>query len=1736
MPKNLRQILDENNITKQVIIPTEIDTLLISLFITDPPPEADIPQPLTGPLSGKVKGGADQSLLGFASLKIDRIGPEVGFTLTLSNGSAFTIDLNYDSFFKLPAGLKGATIQDDGDKKVLNAIVPDIQVALKGVVLLRIAGSATTPATMRLLGPGAEDAVLTMTCDPPAFLWGDSGFGLHLPDGIVLDDSMVEAPPPPTHALAPFASQNPAWRGIAIRNAELFIPETTPLIGGIPIPIDVEIGSPVGIDARTQVRIPAQDKRPEIAATVEWRDPTAASLDKCLPTSIELVAQWQVKDKTTTFSDTPVTLGGGNPLTARARFARDLRDQQMKFDLSLQGGGQDGLIAVTAGSGDTVPKIFVTATALATALVADAQVNPDPQRDASGTTLHLLLVAATALSSFFTDRGRVVVHGAEIAGDVALANAPLRFRVDYSVDVVVKPISLGALSISMNGEVPMRIRYRDVGLEVDFTKSGPEMFSLSFAGCSVLVEDPGGWIVHSPGSLLDILGTRSGHGSTWFEVDMRFALDLGPVKVSGATLRATFDDANLGQGPKVILRGLDVTLQVPDLLTGQGLGRITENGFDAGLAVQISKLGIGAKAFVRYQEVGDIREVLLDIGLDLPAPIPVANSGLGIFGLGGVFAINGMLPPPNPGQDPLVTQLTWKPTQPNAIPVKRGGMVLGLGAVLGTIPDLGYAFSTKAMIIASTPDIAVRAALDARFVTERAEMSELGTPPPDVGLRVLGLLVIDDTAVSLALRGTFDMPVLLHTEIPVAAFYPYGKNDWFLHIGSDTVPGPDGRPLRGPGPVAATLLPDLLDINGYAYLMLDGNGIPNLGGTGFNPGGFALGMGFGFDIVYPLGVIWLEMSAHAVIGMASNPLMLIGLGGLSGSLHLGPFSLGVTADVKFQVGPGDKRVLYFKVCGEVDLWLTTLRGCVEIGTDTQQGEVTDPKTAVLDHVGLMDWNGQELATATLVPGDDPGAPPQNLPIVWPDAIPVLEFSTGPIHNLTDGLSANINKAMAGNGLYGSDELRYTYTLSQLDLLKQDKQTLAWVPQDLSLWPTTGAWQLPRHSSASNPDLLGARELALLTGEMHIWTRLPTDGAVGLPEDPLKAIPELCGKQFFAIPGWALGVDAISLESSAHWMLPAEGSQQGRLQSHFNVDLVLSYRQRALTPLFALSSSFSNPLDQGGPVAFASPLDGGSRTFRGGFAVPHFITPTEVKAELGAAEARLTFSELLSKPVLYILWSGNTGPDQTFTPVALLTTLGTSAPLSLKQTLPLPGGGLLLVYVLELADEVQVITMNYDATSSWQILGIQGITHTATQAANDATENAKKAAAINTVVANDPPGQRKPLLDPDTVYKIVVTIDRQGQLKDQVPQPLGHQVTSYYFRTAALTPALSPFSSIDSFTLLRKVDSFDPAYLARYLIGWTPEDKTEYWFCGDPVAAHFNVDHIAALAERYGHEVFLRVQRTDTPPGHPDQGVEFTKIKLQDFAAPHLALASDRRLANFAQEMVAAGQPCRIPLAGASHKGDPPLVPNARYDLAVAFPKKGDAYHGNVIPGIIFGTSRYQGPRDLLLALGFDPAGGTSHVSGDVPVSSVPIDGGAIGDRALEEAMERLGLPVWPATRDARTTALWVQDGPTWKLAGVLLEASEPIHRSGPRRPGSKPEPERLGVDALTCGDQTFEIVRRNACGSRILFMTTNPFTPAAPLQLTAHEVPPLSPDNSVPIPITAHCQVATLPAFLEETI
>jgi hypothetical protein len=156
---------------------------------------------------------------------------------------------------------------------------------------------------------------------------------------------------------------------------------------------------------------------------------------------------------------------------------------------------------------------------------------------------------------------------------------------------------------------------------------------------------------------------------------------------------------------------------VPGIIEGTGVSGLNGDGIDLALAATLVPLQIGALAFVSYEDAQDFRKVLLGVGVDLPGPPPLANTGLGIFGLLGFFVVNGEPTPPGAQDDPIDHLLRWKPWEPGAFRPQRGELTFGIGAVVGTVPDLGFAFSSKAVLAVTVPDLAVRASLDATSCT-----------------------------------------------------------------------------------------------------------------------------------------------------------------------------------------------------------------------------------------------------------------------------------------------------------------------------------------------------------------------------------------------------------------------------------------------------------------------------------------------------------------------------------------------------------------------------------------------------------------------------------------------------------------------------------------------------------------------------------------------------------------------------------------------------------------------------------------------------------------------------------------------------------------------------------------------------------------------------------------------------------------------------------------------------------
>lgn len=1725
----------------RIVFPADIRGLLDHLATDLPVPSG----PVSGPLSGDLKATANDSAGGFAQLSIDPLGPAIPFALRLigpvTAPTGFQLDLIPASgLMKLPAACGPAAVQLDsatGRRRIVaEPTAGRVALTLNGTdpLAVRIEGSSGQAARQSIVAlDAAGQGMLTVGTAPAAFLLGGQGFGLHLPGGLTIDSSAALTPPPPTAGTPPSATA--AWQGIAIRGAELFLPATTPLIGAGPIPVDLDLGMPVGLYGRTEAHIAADGSRPAFDATVVWDDPGATSLASALPTMIEIRTSWSLDKASGPPGVGTIELLGGRPLRVTGRFTRRSGTSDFDFGLVVEAGGDQGLLSVRGQN--TAGKVIVTAAALATAFMADAD-KPTPQQtayDGFGATLHMLLVAAAGLSAFLDD-GTVTVHAVEVDSGFSPVGTKLSLRVDYSVDVLVRTIGLGFMSIGMNPKVPMRLRYRNVRLLVDFAQSDLERFHLSYGEADVDVEDPGGWHIESPGTLknlFDVLGSRSGHGSQWFEIDLRFALDLGPVKVSGATVRVTLGP-NGALHPEV--RGLDAALEMPGLFEGEGKASLGAGQLDLALAAKIVPLNVATAAGLTYKSCASgVNQLVLSLQTDLPGPIPVGNSGLGLYGLGGIFGVHAALPRPGPGDDPVLFQLGLDPFDTSKYTCADGS-VFGLGVVVGTAPDLGFTFSAKGVLVIGLPDVAVRASLQGRILSPRVQMTEnLGSP--SAGGSLVGALAViesDDVpngqrGVTAALRGHYEVPVLFTADAPFGAQFPAEGSDWYVRLGSDNVHN------RPPGPLQVRVLPDYLDVGARAFLMIEGNGIPEFfGGDPAlpSPTGFSLGFGAEFTARYGIPLIHVDVSASVLLSLGTRPLLLSGIGHLSGSLHLGPVTIGASANVALQIAPdlGDTWV-QFKVCGEVDLFFFSLQGCVTVELGEKSSTIPDPADWPLESVGLADHRYTKTADAVR----SESRPPTNtLPIVWPDAIPLLQFTNGPANGIepgpfTDRLAWNASEV--GDGVVGNDQVSHTYTLTSLGLTAVDPATGAETPV---VGPLDATWQ---DIKTGAPGQRGARELALLTWESALWTRKLADGGVYDPNNPAQKIAHRCHTRYTAEPGWALGSLGDRHGPGSPWRLLTEPAS-GAFASIFDIAVEATWGQLPIDDPTLGLFPYTFPLRLGAPVPFGEPLVAIERAFTGAFSLPHVeglpldTSPDETAPGIGEVwfDVVLAFSEELRDPCLGLhlpAWPDGVADRME---VRLIRPDGSSTPF--PHTGDEPGIGDAFVRRYERSNGLYTgIALRYHPALAPQVLGVRAITHkswAAADAATSATQQAGSTAAAKAAAVTP-----RPMLRPGTVYSVDIGVDGRGR-REGKDGNLVHHTDRYWFRTADMsgpapskntqylqdaTPALAK-EHYDSFvaatTVHHKTDRFDPVYLQRYLLSWTPRDKTCDWFFKDPAGVQLEVNHVPDLAAVYNHDTLVRVRRTDPTKGHPDPFEN--ENDEQNFPASHhiwqavVSQAQPQADLLLQQETATSGA-CPYPKPGATLGGRPILEPQSTYELSLAFPFLHSSSAGNAdgtaIRGGTFSTSRYADPDALLTDLGFTPGGAADRgLAGDLQTTQITVSAGeTTADGGLEQALTRLGIgPLAPA-RAGRTSALWTDQGGSWALHGVLLEAPEAIHRTDSL--GIVGYGGRLRLNSLRCGSHAFETVIRTRSGDRILFLTGSPFLPAAALALsvTVQEVP-----------------------------
>ncbi|MDN3309423.1 hypothetical protein QWJ90_00575 [Microbacterium oryzae] len=1698
----LFSLLKDFGVLEGVVIPAPVAALLEGL---DPTPSPVGPLPASGI-------GTTNVALPIALGAALPAGAALRWTLTQEGVDGAKLTLALAGVDALMPGLTVAAVTDQGagatSRQVFTATGAPLLLRLQGALAVHLSPTGTSVTLEHLaVTPSARSVML------PA------GFGLTLPVSFAIADDVVD-----------------------LAEMVLVLPATVPLLGGLPLRTAITGGG--GARSLT-VSVPPTGTDPRVSGTLTFQLPDDFSLADLVPLIADVALTLPAGSRPLGPSG-PVVQGA---VTVRAVLTRPpAAPSEVTIAVTAQSDQPDGLVS----GGGTAPGDVALGVTLVLGPAMAAQLG------AMGpASLAALYAAASALGSTVATRGDYALNSVTL--QAAPAAGVLAVSLDVSGGIGFTTMDLGIAKISMDADRPMRVRWRGIAATIDLgaLTGGAEAASaldIDFRTARCEVVDPGGWEITTPAipkDVLQIVGTRSGSGSTWVEVDLRFALDLGPVKISGATVRGTWD----GGSPSFGIRGFDARLDLPGVVVGGGRFELGGDAGNDGVAVSLwgtlVPLNVGGFLVFALRKAGGVTQYAFGMGLDLPAAIPLGPTGLGVYSIAASFGANAAMTPltPGPGQpaDPLKKLRAWKPW--TGLDVADGQVTIGAGVVIGTVPDAGLTFNALGVLGLTVPDFALRLGVNAQlFQAERQSMAALEAGGADVepgtGLSLLGGVSATSSELLVGVEGRYRVPFVVDVRIPIAARYAFGDpGAWYLRAGSDE--GIGVHPPRPPGPLQATVFPDLapLETTGWAFLMVSGDGIPQVAGQSISPQGFAVALGVGFSKTFGVrGVLWASVSTSLIAAIGTRPVMVWADGRLSGEVGIGPFTLGVDALLQVQIGPDSRLDFHLKVCAEVDLWFTTLEGCIELGAlDPAAAAPIDPRAEdwPWPRVDLADGLGHLLPDARPLPqslgAEAPAAEPapagpsapaswSTAPTVWTDTIPLLTFPIAPIP--VAGVPGE-NGAING-GRSGAGTTTFEWHLTAVTLEPVDKNGAA---TGAAVDLTRSAWQPALGLPAGAAAVSSARQLALLTRAR--WLPFVHAGEDAATDDAHRGAVGLCGLAFSAGWAWTYGIDARRASASGAWHVPRRDGLAAF--SPFST-FARGVGFRIEAPARETSWGQSSVDWTEGPVAYAEALTvtvpaggaGEEETFAGAFRTP---SPRRVALPYEGGET--TYRILLDEPAdagdlilaVHLLgYSAQTGVDglrRSLRASVHTEDGGTEAVADVRlERSPAPEAtDADAVVVLELPPDRRVIAVSWTLTwaASVDVVGLYACNSADAAAAAAADDDRKSSAATDATEAT--PGKDvstlRTVLKPGTRYRLSVGLAWTRLTDDGSGEPPTREdgtgrTATWFFRTAPVPPAgIAPLtvwkSSIGSGPLVSfTVDTFKVEYLDRYLIGYSVADHERFVFTKDRPSARFRAPHVRALAATYGRDLGLLLKPTDRPDPPLYRKPEIIGL----FGALALPFADPIAAAS-------AAYGCPLPPREAETAWPNVLQPSTPYDLSVALPpkRKRATAASAQLRGITFVTSAFAGPAELVASLGFTRSTAASRIaaaaaSGHLPVTSAaPLaEGLSADDDAFEAAISALGLPplripdpsATGAPPPGRSSLLWekLSDG-RWALRGLLLEASEPLVRQN----GARMDIQEAAYSRTDSVAVPLPIRRRDRTGTRALWLLAEPIVPAAPRTL-----------------------------------
>ncbi|MEF8843102.1 MAG: DUF6603 domain-containing protein [Haloarculaceae archaeon] len=630
----------------------------------------------------------------------------------------------------------------------------------------------------------------------------------------------------------------------------------------------------------------------------------------------------------------------------------------------------------------------------------------------------------------------------------------------------------------------------------------------------------GGWVDLPNQYSADFYGvtldlTKLGFGKTdagkrWVGLNGGISIVEGvPAGASVEGLRIFWDDDGFDH---IELNGIGVEFTVPGTLEFKGEVAFDGEEFAGAIELELVALNLTIDAQL---VVGEHEEGFTYFGIyldaDLPAGIPLFSTGTGFYGFAGLFAHQ--MEPAKGDEEKwydLSKEDSWFHADPEVGVThldkwegRAGGLGLGAGVTVATLPDNGFSVAADLLLVIAFPGPIIMLQGQGDILSEGTNTSDEAT------FRSIAVLDNREGSFTFGMDAQYtkggEDGALIDISASVEAFFSFhDPTAWYLNIGKRE-PAEDRIRAKA-----------LYLFTADAYFMMD-------------PDRLAFGAKVGYDANWSFGPLGVTFEAWIAGNAMVNwePMHFYGELLAHGKVALKAFgfSMGLTVDARVAADVYDP----FHLVGEfsVDLQLPWPLPDPSANVTLEWGpqKAVPPVPRPLDGVAI----GHQKSTArwplaresTAVPGTDgaqtypplitpdygdenllhPGglgegrpdaaeSPPAHLPVVPPDGRPRLTFAK-PVHDVGNvGVNhqpVKPEREVIGDPAKNEGPIEVKYSLTDVRLKRREGST--WAPVE----DVYGSWApLPKSQAGTGGATTGGGTPAMSNTKLELYSKNPFD--------------------------------------------------------------------------------------------------------------------------------------------------------------------------------------------------------------------------------------------------------------------------------------------------------------------------------------------------------------------------------------------------------------------------------------------------------------------------------------------------------------------------------------------------------------------------------------------------------------------------------------------------------------------